>query len=161
MKNGQLRGIHTDVRDVANVLQSVRREVLNSFFKHINKIKMKAHVKFLMMGLVAISGFGAIIMLLWNWLMPSVFGLAAISFWQALGLLALVRILFGNIGGKFGMGMGRPHHRHHNHLREKWEKMTPEERKRYVENRHFGHGFAPFRCGGEDGMNPEEPEKKE
>lgn len=32
--------------------------------------------------------------LLWNWLMPLIFGLPAISFWQAAGMMLLVNILF-------------------------------------------------------------------
>lgn len=34
------------------------------------------------------------VMLLWNWLMPVIFGLPAISFWQALGLNLLSGFLF-------------------------------------------------------------------
>jgi hypothetical protein len=34
-------------------------------------------------------------MLLWNWLMPYLFGLPVISFWQSLGLCLLFRCLFG------------------------------------------------------------------
>ena len=35
-------------------------------------------------------------MWLWNWLMPEIFGLKAISFWEALGLNMLCGILFKN-----------------------------------------------------------------
>jgi len=31
--------------------------------------------------------------ILWNWLMPAIFGIKAISFWQAWGLCLLIRIL--------------------------------------------------------------------
>ena len=71
-------------------------------------------------------------MLLWNWLMPDLFHLPAISFWQAAGLLLLCKILFG------GIGCGH-HHGHschqscHNKLREHWENLTPEERERIIE----------------------------
>ena len=41
---------------------------------------------------------GEIVMLLWNWLMPPVFGWHQVTFWQALGLLVLCRILFGGFG---------------------------------------------------------------
>lgn len=41
---------------------------------------------------------GAVVMLLWNALAPSLFGLPALSFWQALGILVLCRILFGGFG---------------------------------------------------------------
>jgi hypothetical protein len=91
--------------------------------------------------LVAVAGFSAIVMLLWNWLVPTIFGLTEISFWQALGLLALSHILFS--GGrkmpiKHGGGFG------HNPLREKWAKMTLEERKEFINKRNnFVHN-----CGG-------------
>ena len=45
---------------------------------------------------------GGVVMLLWNWLAPALFGLRLITFWQAIGLLALCRILFGG----FGLGGG-------------------------------------------------------
>ena len=41
---------------------------------------------------------GEIVMLLWNWLLPPLFGWRQITFWQALALLALCRILFGGLG---------------------------------------------------------------
>ncbi|GHT63759.1 hypothetical protein FACS189451_10830 [Bacteroidia bacterium] len=99
----------------------------------------------ILFGLAIVAGFSALVMLLWNWLMPAVFSLAVITFWQALGLLALARILFGS-GGKRWMkgGMMRGHHLD-NPIREKWMKMTPEERKEFMKNRHrgFHHGFDP------------------
>jgi hypothetical protein len=44
--------------------------------------------------------FGAVTMWLWNWLMPEIFKLPAIGFWQAVGILILSQILFK--GGFFG-----------------------------------------------------------
>jgi uncharacterized membrane protein len=41
---------------------------------------------------------GEVVRLLWNWLMPPLFGWREITFWQALGLLVLCRILFGGHG---------------------------------------------------------------
>ena len=41
-------------------------------------------------------GFGWLIKWLWNWLMPSLFGLKAITYWQAFGLIVLLRLLFGS-----------------------------------------------------------------
>ncbi len=38
--------------------------------------------------------FGLIVMYLWNWLMPVIFGLPIITFWQAWGLVLLSHILF-------------------------------------------------------------------
>jgi hypothetical protein len=72
---------------------------------------------------------GEVVMLLWNWLVPMLFGLREITFWQALGLLALCRILFGG----FGLGGGGSHRsrrRIRERMNERWEQMTPEERER-------------------------------
>ena len=41
---------------------------------------------------------GTMVQLLWNWLLPPLFGWKELSFWQALAMLALCRILFGGIG---------------------------------------------------------------
>jgi hypothetical protein len=56
---------------------------------------------------LAIAGFvvfiaigGEVVMQLWNWLLPPIFGVREVSFWQALGILALCRILFGGFGGR-------------------------------------------------------------
>jgi len=78
--------------------------------------------------LAIVAGFSAVVMLLWNWMVPVLFGLAAISFWQALGILVLCRILFGSFGG--GRYLRYMHRRHR--LPEKWLKMTPEERKDFI-----------------------------
>jgi hypothetical protein len=72
---------------------------------------------------------GEIVMHLWNWLVPSLFGWREITFWQALGLLVLCRILFGGHGmhGPKHSGMGR---RMRERMEERWAKMTPEEREK-------------------------------
>ena len=40
-----------------------------------------------------------LIMWLWNWLMPELFSLPTIGFWQALGVFVLAKIIFGFGGG--------------------------------------------------------------
>lgn len=70
---------------------------------------------------------GELVQYLWNWLLPALFGWRQITFWQALGLLALCRILFGGFG--FGCGSSRSNIRQR--MAERWEKMTPEEREKY------------------------------
>ncbi|HSU88200.1 MAG TPA: hypothetical protein VLL56_05165 [Terriglobia bacterium] len=67
-----------------------------------------------------------VVMSLWNWLMPALFGLRVISFWQALGLLLLSKILFGGFRGRPG---GPMHWRRR--MMERWEQMTPEEREKF------------------------------
>ena len=82
-------------------------------------------LKFLVFALVAGAVFGAVVMGLWNWLMPAIFGWSVITFWQALGLLVLFRILFG----RFGRLGGRMYGRHR--MMGRWNHMTPEERERF------------------------------
>jgi len=90
---------------------------------------------FAVAALVAIVG--EVVMHLWNWLLPGLFGWHAISFWQALGLLVLSRIMVGGFGG----------HRHHDRsrlrrkLEERWEQLTPEEQEK------LRGGFRGGRCG--------------
>ena len=78
---------------------------------------------------------GEIVMRLWNWLLPQIFGWRQITFWQGLGLLALCRILFGGLGWR---GPVRSNMRRR--MEQRWEQMTPEERER-VRHRYRG------RCG--------------
>jgi hypothetical protein len=77
---------------------------------------------------IFIAIFGEVVMHLWNWLTPALFGLRQITFWQALGLLALCRILFGGWGG----GSNRTNHR--GQKGERWARMTPEEREKFRQN---------------------------
>ncbi len=85
---------------------------------------------------------GVIVRWLWNWLLPPLFGWPTLTFWQALALLALCRILFGSFGG----GGGAHRRRIHQRLEERWQDMTPEERDRF---RHgaFGHGGSEAGAG--------------
>src|SRR5262249_60372870 len=57
-------------------------------------------LKFVLFAVAAILVFGFVVMILWNWLMPALFGWRVINFWQALGLLVLCRILFGGFRGR-------------------------------------------------------------
>ncbi|MDH6358378.1 hypothetical protein [Parabacteroides sp. PF5-9] len=95
--------------------------------------------------LLIVAVFSLITMLLWNWLMPALFGLITINFWQAAGLLILARILFGGFGrGKSKMMMSGMMHNHRNPIHEGWMKMSPEQRRAFIEKRRkfgFGHPF--------------------
>lgn len=79
---------------------------------------------------------GEVVLHLWNWLLPALFGWRQITFWQAVGLLALCRILFGSVSGR---GFHRSNFRRR--MGERWERMTPEEREQ------FRQGMGS-RCGG-------------
>lgn len=102
---------------------------------------MKSRViKMICLGAIVLAALGSVVMLLWNLLIPGIFGLTAINFWQALGLFLLARILFGGFrGGLKHMGM---HHRE-NPIHKKWMKMTPEQRKEFI-NRRKKFGFDAF-----------------
>jgi len=81
---------------------------------------------------------GFVVKGLWNALMPEIFGWHMISFWQALGLLLLSKLLFG--GFHRGGGGGRNHWK--NRMKARWEGMTPEERERFRQGMRCGRG--PF-----------------
>ncbi|OFZ18179.1 MAG: hypothetical protein A3D92_22445, partial [Bacteroidetes bacterium RIFCSPHIGHO2_02_FULL_44_7] len=69
----------------------------------------------ILLGIIAIVGlailFGFVIMWLWNWLMPELFGLPVVTYWQAVGLFILFKILIGGCGGHRSGGR----HRHGKH----------------------------------------------
>jgi hypothetical protein len=82
---------------------------------------------------------GEVVLQLWNWLLPPLFGWHQVTFWQALGLLALCRILFGG----FRLGGGGPRSNVRQRMAERWEKMTPEERERFRQSWRGRWGFCP------------------
>jgi hypothetical protein len=88
--------------------------------------------------LVFVAIGGGIVLLLWNWLLPSLFGWRPITFGQAVGILALCRILFGGFGAH---GSGRSNLRRR--LAERWERLTPEERERLRRGIRERCGFGP------------------
>jgi hypothetical protein len=91
---------------------------------------------------------GEVVKLLWNWLLPSLFGWRALTFWEALGLLALCRILFGGFGFRGGSHSRssmrrRMADRMADRVAERWEEMTPEERERFRQRVRERCGFDP------------------
>ena len=93
--------------------------------------------------------FGWLVMMLWNWLMPSLFGIKTITYWQAFGITVLAKILFSGYHGNhhradhihrrvdhhwhrwmgiddeapFGEGIGRFSHREMKHYRDFWKEQ--------------------------------------
>jgi len=96
----------------------------------MRKLSMRKGVKIAMIAAVAapfvVALFGFIVMSMWNWLVPAVFGGRMITFWQGLGLLILARILVGGLGGGHG---DNKHGRRR--MMDQWEQMTPEEREKF------------------------------
>lgn len=91
---------------------------------------------------VVATAFGLVVMSLWNWLVPDLFHGPAITFWQALGLLVLSKLLLGGFWQKGG-----------GHWRHKWKHkmahMSPDQKERFKER---------FMCkwGKEASRGPEE-----
>jgi len=93
-------------------------------------------VGFVILGALAAAGFaflfGYFVMLLWNWLMPTIFGLTTITFWQAAGIVLLARLIFG--GFKHG-----PNHSKPKPPRKKFFDHWKEERKNHSGCRDWRH----------------------
>ena len=88
-------------------------------------------LKILVLVIVAAAVLSFVVMHLWNWLMPSIFGLRAITFAQAFGLLLLSKILLGGFH-KHGRGGGWGRRGEWKQkMKQRWDKMTPEERDRF------------------------------
>lgn len=78
----------------------------------------------------AVLFFGALVMWLWNNILPAVLGVGALTYWQAVGLLILCRILFGGFRG--GPSRGRQNwSRSGPRWREKWMNMSEAERTKF------------------------------
>jgi len=138
---------------------------------------MKNTIKFRFAGigimLATLAVFSVVVMLLWNTLMPELFALPVLNYWQAAGLMLLARILFGGLihdmagRGRLGGDARRPGHG--NKLREKWMNMSADERREFFEKEkdffkfHRGgdHFHYFFGDGEETGKDKEAGEKKE
>jgi len=104
--------------------------------------------------------FGWLVMVLWNWLMPAIFHLGELTYWQAFGIIILAKLVFGGIGGrgpgggrhrnpwKGSHGKGNPMEGQHGpdrwHLyREYWEQEGRQAFDNYVKNRTEAHEQSP------------------
>jgi hypothetical protein len=86
-------------------------------------------IKFFLLFLIFFSLATFATMWLWNSVLAMIFHWPAITYWQALAIMVLGRLIFG-----FGRGSGWHSHSHHaqwkSRMAEKWRNMTPEERER-------------------------------
>lgn len=90
--------------------------------------RVKKIIVKILVGLVVGS---LLLWLLWNWLMPSIFGLKTIHLGEAAGLFIMSRVLFGH----YGFGNRRRHGGRRRHFQKKWKHMTPEQRKEFIAQR--------------------------
>ncbi len=132
---------------------------------------MMKGLAFVVFAPLLVAALSAVVMLLWNALIPSLFAGPVVTFWQAAGLLILCRLLFGG----FRPRHGGHHHWRHRAWRSRWYRMSPDERERFRDGfrrwKHmsheerrefrgkFGGPFGP--CGpdmhGDPGMHDEAP----
>ena len=90
-----------------------------------------------LLAIIGIGALGAVVMLLWNWLMPALFaGAQPVNYCQALGILLLSKILFGSFRGGC--------HGHWKERHQRWESMTPEEREQL--KGHFINRWSNWCC---------------
>jgi hypothetical protein len=91
-------------------------------------------LKFVVMAVACVALLGFVTMSLWNWLVPVLFSGPIISFWQALGLLLLSKLLlsgFGRGGGPWGE---KGHQRWKEKMKAKMQHMSVEEKARFKQN---------------------------
>jgi hypothetical protein len=118
------------------------------------KLAVIAPLAILAMVLFVFIG-GELVLHLWNWLLPPLFGFPEITFWQALGILLLCRILFGGFGWRGSSRDGvrarvraRVVDRVADRIGDRWDAMTPEERERFRARVRERCGFDPAGGGG-------------
>jgi hypothetical protein len=84
----------------------------------------KHRIGWIILGVIGFTAFaflfGAVVMWLWNWLMPVIFHLGVITYWQAVGLAVLGRLLFGSFHHGSPHSRGRHNfgpwkHKYHTH----------------------------------------------
>jgi len=93
----------------------------------------------------AVLLFGLLVMSLWNALLPAILGVKAITFIQALGILLLSKILFGGFGGRGWRGSPAWKQK----MKQRFDKMTPEEREKFKAE-------WKNRCGGRWKSSPQD-----
>lgn len=82
----------------------------------------------------------AIVMLLWNALIPSIIGWSAINYWQAGGLFILAHILFGGPMRHAGFFMSNPNI--HSRFHERMRGMTRDQKREFIRRRMAE--YSPF-----------------
>ncbi|WP_052958700.1 hypothetical protein [Maribacter thermophilus] len=76
--------------ETKDIMEKHMEKKAKKFIKKVLKIIM-----YIILGIAIAFLVGYIVMLLWNWLMPYLFGLPQVDYWKALGILILAKIIFG------------------------------------------------------------------
>ena len=105
-------------------------------------MKWKWVAKGIAFGLLFITATTFATMLLWNNLATAIFGLPILTFFQALGLMILGRLLTGGFGPRGWRG-GPGHRMRGHYMRERWQNMPPEQRDQFMQ-RWGKRGWGPM-----------------
>jgi len=98
--------------------------------------------KFIAVAAVILLVVGFVVMALWNALIPDLFKGPVLTYWQAVGLLLLSRLLFHG-WVRWGFGGSWRHRDWKRRLEERMASMTPEEREKFRENLRRRRGWFP------------------
>ena len=128
----------------------------------MNYGRKKAGYFFMIAGFVIVVAaiVTTIFMFLWNWLIPTLFSGPVLTYWQALGLLVLAKIIFG-IASHSKKWKGHYHHSH-GHWKSKCAEMTPEQKqkmKNMFMQRWCGHEHSESEINTESTPEPASEEK--
>lgn len=116
----------------------------------MNRSRFPRFILFLLFVFAFLVPLTFIVMALWNNILVPVIHVSVINWWQALGLFALSRILFGGFPGKPGWG-GHGHRRHEMEaMRNKWFNLSPEEKSQFKQEwkNRFDSGQMPAKPEG-------------
>lgn len=117
-------------------------------------------LRFLVFAAMAVAILSGAVMYLWNAILPDVLGVMEITWLQALGILALSRILFGGWGRGGRWGGGHPRHRGwKRHWMERWNEMSEEEKE--AMKRKWAQQGGPWGRGRGCQPSTETPEAQE
>ena len=113
--------------------------------------KFRFFIPLIVLAVVALLAFA--VYGLWNGVLTDVLGVKSVTYWQALGILVLAKILFGfpRRGGRFGPPWRRRMMMKH------WESLTPEQREQMRREMRERFGDWPRPCCGSESAEPEKP----
>jgi len=102
-------------------------------------------VRYIFIGIFALFAITALFFVLWNWLVPAIFNGPVITFWQAIGILVLSKILFSGVWKDRSHYSGYPHSEWRKRFEEKMKNMSDEEKERFkAKFRHRPYWFGPM-----------------
>jgi len=105
---------------------NIKKNKMNTMYQHHWRKRWFLFIPIFLIGLFAVS---AIVMLLWNAILPKVSGLLPLSYWQAMGLFILSRILFSGFHFRRHHGNRPPFI--HPSIKNRFMEMNDEEREQF------------------------------